>query len=96
MMADIDENAVLSLAANASFQKLGEGAVILMIDTGQIYTCNETTEAFLAMLDGQRNIGTIFDKLVTEFAVDRMTLAVDFLQIAFDLRSEGIVEMRNP
>lgn len=95
MMVDIDENAVLALAANASFQKLGEGAVILMIDTGQIYTCNEPTEAFLAMLDGQRNIGAILDQLVDAFAVDRTTLAVDFLEIAKDLRSEGIVEIRN-
>jgi pyrroloquinoline quinone biosynthesis protein D len=94
-MADIDEFTVLSLAPNASFQALGEGAVILMIDSGQLYTCNETTEAFLKMIDGQRNFGAILDLLAGEFAIDRATLIRDFLPIAGELRSEGIVEIRS-
>ena len=94
-MAQIDETTVFSLAPNASFQALGEGAVILMIDSGQLYTCNETTEAFLKMIDGQRNLGAILDVLVAEFAVDRDSLAQDFLPIAGELRSEGILEIRS-
>jgi hypothetical protein len=93
-MADIDETAVFALAPNASFQALGEGAVILMIDSGQLYTCNESTEAFLKMLNGERSFGAILDLLVAEFAIDRETLAQDFLPIVGELRSEGIVELR--
>jgi pyrroloquinoline quinone biosynthesis protein D len=93
-MTDINDTTVFSLAPNASFQQLGEGAVILMTDSGQLYTCNETTEAFLRMIDGQRNFGAILDQLVAEFSVDRETLAQDFLPIAGELRSEGIVEAR--
>jgi hypothetical protein len=93
-MADIDESTVFALASNASFQALGEGAVILMIDSGQLYTCNESTEAFLKMVDGQRNFGAILDLLIAEFDIDRETLARDFLPIAGELRSEGIVEIR--
>jgi hypothetical protein len=93
-MAEIDESTVFALAPNASFQALGEGAVILMIDSGQLYTCNEPTEAFLKMVDGQRNFGVILDLLIAEFDVDRETLARDFLPIAGELRSEGIVEIR--
>jgi hypothetical protein len=93
-MAEIDESTVFALAPNASFQALGEGAVILMIDSGQLYTCNESTEAFLKMVDGQRNFGAILDLLIAEFDIDRETLARDFLPIAGELRSEGIVEIR--
>jgi len=93
-MTDIDECTVFALAPNASFQALGEGAVILMIDSGQLYTCNESTEAFLKMVDGQRNFGAILDLLIAEFDIDRETLARDFLPIAGELRSEGIVEIR--
>ncbi len=93
-MTNINDTTVFSLAPNASFQQLGEGAVILMTDSGQLYTCNETTEAFLRMIDGQRNFGAILDQLVAEFSVDRETLAQDFLPIAGELRSEGIVEAR--
>jgi len=93
-MAEIDESTVFTLTPNASFQALGEGAVILMIDSGQLYTCNETTEAFLKMIDGRRNFGAILDLLIAEFDADRQTLTRDFLPIAGELRSEGIIEIR--
>jgi Coenzyme PQQ synthesis protein D (PqqD) len=93
-MAVIDETAVFSLTDKASFQALGEGAVILMIDTGQIYTCNETTEAFLKVIDGQRDLASILDLLLTEFDADRETLASDFAELAQELQDEGIIEVR--
>jgi pyrroloquinoline quinone biosynthesis protein D len=93
-MSEVNDTCVFLLAANASFQALGEGAVVLMIDSGQIYSCNETTEAFLKLVDGKRNFGEIIDRLVTEFAIDRDTLAVDFLPVVQQLRSEGILEIR--
>lgn len=92
-METIAEDTVLSLSANASFQSLGEGAVILMIDSGQLYTCNETTEAFLKLVDGQRPFGAIVDQLTGEFAVQRDTAAADFLAVAHELRSEGILDI---
>jgi hypothetical protein len=94
-MAEIDETTIFSLAPNASFQALGEGAVILMLDSGQLYTCNETTEAFLKKIDGQRDFGAILNLLVGEFDVDRQTLSADLLPIAGELRSAGIVEVRS-
>lgn len=93
-MAKIEETTVFSMAPNASFQALGEGAVILMIDSGQLYTCNETTEALLKLIDGQRNFGAILDLLVAEYEIDRATLARDFLPVADELCSEGIVEIQ--
>jgi hypothetical protein len=94
-MTEITEASVLSLAPNASFQSLGEGAVILMIDSGQLYTCNETTEAFLKNIDGQRNFGAILDLLVLEFAVDREIVSEDFRSVAGNLHSNGIIEIRS-
>jgi hypothetical protein len=93
-MIEITEASVLSLAPNASFQSLGEGAVILMIDSGQLYTCNESTEAFLKNIDGQRSFGTIVDLLMSEFAVDHETLAQDIRAVAQDLKSNGIIEIQ--
>ena len=94
-MTEVNNSTVFLLAPNASFQALGEGAVILMIDSGQLYTCNETTEAFLNMIDGERTFGAILDLMVAEFAVDRDTLAQDLLPIAEQLRSGGIVEIHS-
>jgi hypothetical protein len=94
-MTKIDETTVLSLAPNASFQAMGEGAVILMLDSGQLYTCNETTEAFLKLIDGQRDFGAIISLLLGEFDIDRESLSGDLLPIAGELRSAGVVEIRS-
>ena len=93
-MEDIAETTVLCLSPKASFQSLGQGAVVLMIDSGQLYTCNETTEAFLKLVDGQRPFGAIIDELIAEFVVQRQTAAADFLAVARELRSEGILDIR--
>ena len=95
IMTEITEASVLSLAPNASFQSLGDGAVILMIDSGQLYTCNESTEAFLKNIDGQRNFGAILDLLMSEFAADRETLSQDFRAVAGDLKSKRIIEIQS-
>jgi hypothetical protein len=94
-MTNIDETTVLSLAPNASFQAMGEGAVILMLDSGQLYTCNETTEAFLKLIDGKRDFGAIISLLLGEFDTDRETLSGDLLPIAGELRSAGVVVIRS-
>jgi|tagenome__1003787_1003787.scaffolds.fasta_scaffold16789563_1 hypothetical protein len=94
-MTQITEASVLALAPNATFQSLGDGAVILMIDSGQLYTCNETTEAFLNNIDGQRNFGAILDLLVSKFATDRETLSQDFRLVVDDLQSNGILEVQS-
>ena len=93
-MAEIGESTILSMSGNASFQSLGEGAVVLLIDTGQLYTCNETTEAFLKLVDGERPFGVIVDALLEEFDIERTTATNDFLEIVRQLRSEGIVEVK--
>jgi pyrroloquinoline quinone biosynthesis protein D len=94
-MVNIADDTILALSANASFQSLGEGAVILLIDSGQLYTCNETTEAFLKLVDGKLPFGTIVERLAGEFAVDRVTASSDFLAMARQLQSEGIIDVKS-
>jgi Coenzyme PQQ synthesis protein D (PqqD) len=93
-MAEIDDSTVLSMSNNASFQSLGEGAVVLLVDSGQLYTCNETTEAFLKLVDGRRRFDAIIDALLTKFDIERARAAGDFLEIAEQLRTEGIIEIK--
>jgi len=90
-MAEIDETTVITLSPVASFQSLGESAVILIIDSGQLYTCNETTEAFLKAVDGVRSLAEIIDAVLPEFEVDRETLRTDLLSLAADLTTHGLI-----
>jgi pyrroloquinoline quinone biosynthesis protein D len=82
---------VLRMADDASVQHVGDGAVVLLARSGQLYTCNGTTEAFLEKVDGQRSLDQIIDLLAAEFEVDRPTLVTDMSAMAADLVGEGIL-----
>jgi hypothetical protein len=90
-MAVIDSEAIFHVSPKASIQALGDGAVVLLVDSGQLYTCNEPTEAMLKLVNGQRKLGEIIDLALQEFEIDRATLEHDFLSIAADLVKEGIL-----
>jgi hypothetical protein len=89
----LDEKCILALTTVASFQSLGEqeGAVILMTDSGQLYTCNDTVVAMLKAMDGKRSFGEIVALVNEEFEVDRERLAEDLSAMADELEREGIV-----
>jgi hypothetical protein len=55
-MPSLSQHARLKLANDVTFQSLGPGeeTVVLSLNSGYLYTGNETTEAFLRKLDGRR------------------------------------------
>ncbi len=90
-MAEIASETVLRMADDASVQHVGDGAVVLLARSGQLYTCNDTTEAFLDKVDGARSLDQIVGLLSDEFDVDRETLDQDMAALAAELVSEGIL-----
>lgn len=90
----IDDQTVLALTPVASFQPLGEneGAVVLLADTGQLYTCNDTTVALLKAVDGRRTLGAIIDLMLEEFEVAPEVLRADLATLVDELTAERIVE----
>ncbi|MDX8510761.1 PqqD family protein [Mesorhizobium captivum] len=90
-MAEIASGTVLRMADDASVQHVGDGAVVLLARSGQLYTCNGTTEAFLDKVDGARNLDQIVDLLSDEFEVDKATLGEDMTALAAELVAEGIL-----
>ncbi len=90
-MAQIASEMVLRLADDASVQHVGDGAVVLLARSGQLYTCNGTTEAFLDKVDGARSLDQIVVLLSGEFEVDKDTLDEDMAALAAELMSEGIL-----
>jgi hypothetical protein len=75
----------------ASFQSVGDGAVVLLADSGQLYSCNDTSEAFLRHIDGKRSLGEIIDLLAEEYEVERVVLEADFAELAESLKQEGVI-----
>ncbi len=90
-MAEIASETVLRMADDASVQHVGDGAVVLLARSGQLYTCNDTTEAFLDKIDGARSLDQIVDLLSDEFDVDKATLGEDMAVLAAELVAEGIL-----
>jgi pyrroloquinoline quinone biosynthesis protein D len=86
---------VFALSPVASFQSVGDGAVVLLADSGQLYSCNDTSEAFLRHVDGKRSLGEIIDLLAEEYEAERDVLEADFAELAESLRQEGVIVSGN-
>lgn len=89
----IGDDTVFSLSKSVSFQPLGqgEGAVVLLIESGDIFTCNDTTSAFLGVLDGRRTFKASLKLLADQFEVEPPVLRTDLQKLAQNLIDEGII-----
>ncbi len=83
----------LAIAKHVALQSLGteDGGVLLNLESGEMYTVNETTLAFLERLNGEETIGQIADRLVDEFEVEVDVLESDLVGIAHDLVGESLL-----
>lgn len=93
MSHHLNLNTALRLSPNVAFRPLGNGesAVLVQTKTGQLYTCNETTAAFLQAMDGNRTIGAIVENLQDIFEVEPGILTNDMLRIAGELMENGLI-----
>jgi hypothetical protein len=89
----LQASSILTLAPKVSMQALGanEGGVLLRLDSGEMYSVNDTTLDFLRRLDGTRTIGSIVEEMVTFIDVDAAVLTADLIEIADELRRESLV-----
>jgi pyrroloquinoline quinone biosynthesis protein D len=89
----ITPETMLKLSSDITFRSLGagQGAVIVETKTGQLYSCNDTTTAFLEAIDGERSFKDVVDELHGIFDVDRGVLESDLSAIAANLRDSGLI-----
>ena len=92
-MPSLSQSARLRLADDVTFQSLGPGeeTVVLSLNSGYLYTCNDTTAAFLRGLDGKRALAAVIDSLFDEFEVPRETLSKDMTALATKLLEEKLL-----
>lgn len=91
----IDEATRLALADEATFQSLGpgEGAVLLRVDSGQLYSCNDTAAALIEALATTDRFGALIDRLADRFEVDRSRLREDLEELVATLDRAGLVRI---
>jgi len=92
-MTPLSRNTRLKLADDVTFQSLGPGeeTVVLSLNSGYLFTCNETTDAFLRKLDGERPLAVVIDLLFEEFQVSREALSADMMELAAKLLEEKLI-----
>jgi len=90
----ITDATVLRLAEKVSLQPLGEGegGVILRLDSGELFTVNDTALSFVAALDGERAVAATVKLIADEYDVDHETLTGDLIEVASDLLAAELVE----
>ena len=86
-----DPSAVIGLSANIVFRKVGDGGILLDTKSGQIHTCNETSQAFLAGVDGKRSISAIMASMLEEYDVSAAVLESDIAELVARLAGDNIV-----
>lgn len=89
----ITDQSCLRLADNVALQPVGDDgrAMLLELDSGQLFTCNETTRDFLAALDGERTFEQVVDVVLAQYEVERDVLHADLLAIAEELTGEKLI-----
>ena len=83
----MQEHTVLKPADDVSHQEMSPDGetVILSLSSGTLFTCNETTRAFLESLDGQKTFAQVIDELHAQYDVDRGELREDIARIADEM-----------
>ncbi len=89
----LPETARITLAPDVTFQSLGPGqeTVLLSFKSGYLYTCNETTEAFLRAVDGRKTLSEIVDIILQDYEVPRDVLLRDMAALAEKLAAEKLL-----
>lgn len=92
-MSKITANTVFEFEKIASMRSVGDGAVILLANSGQLFTCNETTETILRDMNEPRAISDMVAKLCEEFEISSSEAEADVIEIAENLLEEGILRI---
>jgi len=91
----MDEATALALGEGVSVQQLGEeeGAVVLRFDSGQLYTCNDTTAEVLRLVAPGTSFGALIAALLAIFEVEETELRANIAAILGELSREGLVRI---
>lgn len=90
----IDGSAVPALAEIAEVQPFDDGGVILNTVTGQLYSCNHVTMAFLEQVDGTKTIDAIAAAVAGIYDVSSDEVGRDLIEISAELAGENLLTIR--
>lgn len=90
----VDGAAVPALSEIAEVQPFDDGAVILNTRSGQLYSCNHVTLAFLDLVDGERSIAAISALIAEDYEQPVAEVESDLIEVNTELVAEGLVVLK--
>ncbi|KAF0137007.1 MAG: hypothetical protein FD152_752 [Xanthobacteraceae bacterium] len=81
----------MKLAPTAAFRAMGDEGVILMTDSGQIYSTNPSGTAFIRQITVGRSVAEAVSAVLDEFDVREDVLLADLEELVAFLEAEGVV-----
>lgn len=81
----------IKLVPTAAFRAMGDEGVILMTDSGQIYSTNPSGTAFIRQITVGRSVADAVNALLDEFDVGEDVLLADLEELVTFLEAEGVV-----
>ncbi|MEO0544808.1 MAG: PqqD family protein [Pseudomonadota bacterium] len=81
----------LKLADKVSFRPIGDEGVVLLIETGQLFSLNATGAAFVKLLGETPDADAAMAVLQAQFDVDKSTLASDLETLVEAMVARGIL-----
>lgn len=76
---------------NATYQSVGEEAIIINLVSGSYYSLNDTGTMFWELLDGRRSIADCARLIAAEYEVEAEVVEDDLLELAVDFKQEGLI-----
>lgn len=81
----------VKLAPTAAFRAMGDEGVILMTDSGQIYSTNPSGTAFIRQITVGRTVAEAVSAVLDEYDVQEDVLLADLEELVAFLEAEGVV-----
>jgi hypothetical protein len=82
---------ILQRSPTATHQTVGEEAILIDLNTNSYYSLNDTGTLFWELLDGQRSIADCAIEIAGQYDVDPRVVVEDLLELAAEIRREGLV-----
>jgi hypothetical protein len=97
MTEAIDETlleSVFALRPDIRFRRVGDEAVVLAQDQGEVLVLNEVGARALELLDGETPAVEWLPTLLREYTVEEATLRADLARYLAELRTSGVITPR--
>jgi hypothetical protein len=91
----LDISALVQRSANQVACDMGSEVVILDLTSGMYYGLDDLGARIWSLIEHPASLGTIRDAIMTDYDVDAATCERDILTFVQQMKSVGLVEIRN-